>query len=392
MKKFSVVLSVALAVCLTAFTVGCNGGKEKDERPMLNEVVDFILEVEVGREVRILQLTDIQIIDATQRRYEDRLSQWAKDNWIPENLEDLAFRYMREAVDAVKPDLIVLSGDNVYGEFDDNGSMVEALVAEMDGYNIPWTFTFGNHDNETRKGVQATCDAYLKSSKCLFKRGDVEVIDGVEYYVAQGNGNFNIGITQGGKLTEVVWLMDSNGHTDSDRDQNMFSSQGLFEEQLEWFKNRNELLKKYNGGVSPKSIGFFHHPMRALGDAIQKYGYVSSKHDFFTPDGDYGNFTKVVIPENDDGDSGDMNKDAGCYIDQSYKFHNLLKEYGCEGWFFGHDHENNVSACYEGIRYTYGLKASLFDSYQSGDIGGTEILVGNGLKVRHVYTSYKTIL
>lgn len=359
---------------------------KKNQAPKLEDIVDFVLEVEEGRDVKILQLTDIQIIDSSQMRRPDRLNSSSITNWAPENLPNLAWKYTRRAVEAVKPDLIVLSGDNVYGEFDDNGTMVKALIAEMESYGIPWTLVFGNHDNETRKGVEWTCQQYINAEHCLFYRGDTEVIDGVEYLKAEGNGNFNIAITQGGKLTEIIWLMDSNGHTDSDRDQNMFSSVGLMPMQIDWFKQENELLKEYNGGTYPKSIGFFHHPMRAIGDGLQKYGYVSMKHAFYDENGDYGAFKQVKIPENAVGDCGAMKKDAGGYIDQNYQFHNLLKEYGCEGWFFGHDHENSASVMHDGVRYSYGLKASLYDSHVPTDIGGTQILVGKDpLRVSHVY-------
>lgn len=383
MKRILSVLTALLFV-----PAGLFGLSACEERPALEEAVDFVLEVEAGRDVKILQLTDIQIIDSSQMRTPDRLQSWSIENWKPENLPDLAWKYTREAVEAVQPDLIVLSGDNVYGEFDDSGTMLQALIAEMESYGIPWTLTFGNHDNETRKGVAWTCEQYIDAEHCLFTRGPVETADGREYFLTEGNGNFNIGIVQDGKLTEVVWLMDSNGHTDSDRDQNMYSSVGLMEGQIAWFQERNELLKAYNGGTYPKSIGFFHHPPRAFGDAIQKYGYVSSRHDFYDENGDYGNFKEFKIPENAEGDIGAMHSDPGQFIDSGYQFHNLLKEYGCEGWFFGHDHKNNASAVFEGVRYTYGLKASLYDSYQPGEIGGTEILVGeSGLRVRHVYTA-----
>ena len=369
-----------LAGVLT-FCGGCGKKGEEGSKPTLEEAVDFVLEVEAGREVKILQLTDIQIIDSSQQRYEGRLHEWSIEPWAPDKMPTVAWQYMRETVNAVKPDLIVLSGDNVYGEFDDAGTSLEALIAELDSYDIPWTATFGNHDNETKKGVAWTCEQYENSENGIFTRG---LKEGLE-----GNGNFNIGITQGGKLTEVVWLMDSNGHTDADKSQNMYSSVGLKEGQLAWFRERNEILKAYNDGVSPKSIGFFHHPMRAYGDGMQLYGYMSSRHDFYDEFGDYGTFSEIIIPENDKGDSGAMHKDAGQYIDGDYEFHNMLKEFNCEGWFFGHDHENNASVTFEGVRYTYGLKASKYDSYQDGEIGGTQILVGNGLKVSHVYAESK---
>ncbi len=370
---------VSLMICgaLIAVAGGC-GKLSSDERVKLENAVDFVLELPESRDAVILQLTDIQIIDSEQQRYPGRLPYFAEE-WKPENMDKLAFSHMREIVKRVKPDLIVLSGDNVYGEFDDKGTSLTALINEMESYETPWTLTFGNHDNETRKGVAWTCEQYEKAEHCLFKRGPIESV--------HGNGNFNIGIVQGGKLSGVVWLMDSNGHTDSDSDQNMYSTQGLFPDQIEWFESRCEKLREYNGGKSPRSIGFFHHPLRAFGDGLKQYGYVSGRHDFYAADG-AGDFKKIVVPENPYGDIGSMNKDAGSYIDLEYEFHGLLKKYGCEGWFFGHDHENNASVTFEGVRYTYGLKSSEYDSFISSVLGGTRITLGeSGLKVCHEFVS-----
>ena len=340
----------------------------------LNEVLDFVLEVENGRDVVVLQLTDIQIIDSSQARSPDRLTAADAAMWVPGNMEILAWSVMRQIVERVNPDLIVLSGDNVYGEFDDNGTVLTALIAEMESYKIPWTLTFGNHDNETKKGMEWTCSQYENAEHCLFKRGPIDKL--------HGNGNFTIGVKQGDKLSEVIWLMDSNGHTEQDESQNMYSSEGLFEDQIQWFEDTCLKLKEYNGGVMPASIGFFHHPMQAICSGMQKYGYVA------TP-----NFSRFLIPENTVGDSGCMNLD-GKYVDKSFTFHKLLKKYKCEGWFFGHEHRNNTSVTYEGVRYTFGLKASYYDSYENfsqsllerDEVGGTKILLGeSGLRVSHEY-------
>lgn len=389
MREFSkVIASLIMAIIGLYALIGCSqptSGVEENKK--LEDYVDFVLEIEGEGDVKVLQLTDLQIIDSSQCRREDRLLAWAKAEWAPENMERLAFAHMREVVKQANPDLIVLSGDNVYGEFDDKGTVLKALVAELDSYKIPWTFTFGNHDNETHIGVQATVDEYLKSEYCIFKRGPVETDEfGDSYFTVAGNGNFNIGITRGGKLVEVIWLMDSNGHTDSDKSQNMYSTVGLKENQIEWFSDGNDKLKEFCGGTSPKAIGFFHHPMRAFGDAMQKYGYVSSVHEFFDKNGDYGVFKEIEIPENDQGDSGCMHVDAGGYIDSDYTFHNLLKKYNVEGWFFGHDHLNNASAVFEGVRYTYGLKASEYDAFKNGEVGGTLITLGeNKMAVTQIF-------
>lgn len=394
-RVLSTLVAMLLPLGIGCGVVGCHSDTEEyDENNhggiKLEDCVDFVLNVDGGRDVKILQLTDLQIIDSMQQRTPDRLGEGQTEMWLPEKMYDLVWKYMREAVERVQPDLIVLSGDNVYGEFDDKGTTQSALIAELDSYGIPWTLTFGNHDNETRKGVAYTCEQYAQAENCLFRRGPVETVDGQERLLAEGNGNFNIGIVQDGKLTEVVWLMDSNGHTDNDPSQNMFSEVGLMSGQIEWFRERNELLKVYNGGTSPKSIGFFHHPMRAYGDAVKKYGYSSPNNKFWGDGNALKPFSPFEIPENDNGDSGAMLEDC-VYIDSSYTFHEMLKKYNCEGWFFGHYHKNSASAVYDGVRYTFGLKASLYDYHEPSMIGGTEIIVGESpLAVRHVYTQYKS--
>ena len=49
--------------------------------------MDFRIDVNHSNEIKILQLTDMQIIDATQQRYEGRLTPSAIEKWIPEKNE-----------------------------------------------------------------------------------------------------------------------------------------------------------------------------------------------------------------------------------------------------------------------------------------------------------------
>ena len=373
LKKVLSVVLISLIIPAWLFS-GCSSGAA------WNEVLDFVIETESSGDFKILQLTDIQIIDSSQCRTPDRLYENAKKLWAPDKMEVRAWRFIRDTVNQTNPDLIVLTGDNIYGEFDDAGTSLTALIEFMDSFKIPWTFTFGNHDNETYKGIEWTTEQYLSSEYCIFKRGDIENVD--------GNGNFNIGILQDGKLTEVLWLMDSNGHTYGDKDQNISSAKDITDSQYEWFTAQNERIKENNGGVSPKAIGFFHHPVRAVGDAMQQYGYVSAAHDFLDENGDYVSFKSVTVPENEKGDFGFMRIDPAYYLDSQYLFHDALIEYNFEGWFFGHEHENGCSAVFEGIRYTFGVKSSQYDSYPLNKLGGTVILIGeNGLRVSPYYSN-----
>lgn len=73
----------ALLAFLTAFSCVCLSGCG-EEKLALEEVVDFVLEVEAGRDVKILQLTDIQIIDSSQMRSPTRLNSRGVEMWKPE--------------------------------------------------------------------------------------------------------------------------------------------------------------------------------------------------------------------------------------------------------------------------------------------------------------------
>lgn len=65
---------MSVLTALLFVLAGLFGLSACEERPALEEAVDFVLEVEAGRDVKILQLTDIQIIDSSQMRTPDRCS------------------------------------------------------------------------------------------------------------------------------------------------------------------------------------------------------------------------------------------------------------------------------------------------------------------------------
>jgi len=378
MKKINNILCYIICTIMFFALTACNNVEQ--EKKELNEITDFVLDVEKGRDVKILQLSDIQIIDSSQMRTPTRLNAGSITNWAPERMEEVAFKFVRQVVERVQPDLIVLSGDNMYGEFDDNGTVLQALISFIDSFKIPWTLCYGNHDNESIKGVVWQSEQYINAEYCMFKRNN-DIVD--------GNGNFTVGITQGGELVQVVYLMDSHGCVASDSEEGVFTTPGIYENQIEWFDNISKNLVEYNDNKPVKSIGFSHHPLRAIGDGLQKYGYTSLRHNFYDADENAIKFSSVTIPPNNDGDFGTMLKDAGQLIDSDYSFFNLLKQYGVNGWFFCHDHENAISVMHEGVRLTYGLKSSQYDSYSRDLIGGTQITVGKyAFEVENVYYNY----
>ena len=368
-----------------------------DDTSDWNDTFDFVLNVEEGRDVKILQLTDIQIIDSSQQRYDGRLHTWSTEWWKPTKLYDVSFKYTREAVAASNPDLIVLSGDNTYGEFDDSGLMLQALIREIDSYGIPWTLTWGNHDNETYKGTVWMAQQYAASEYCRFTIEDSGIT---------GSGNFTVGVVQGGELTTAVFCVDSNGHTAltannpaSDANYVYTAGQGIQQDQINWIESELAAIKTANGGVAVESIGFTHHPLQGQKEGlVSKYGYA--------PTATGTQESPLVITDNNlastvtvqDGDFGTLYYEptwtdvAGVGGTTDLALHNVSKAGNLVGWFFGHIHWNNASVLYDGVRYTNGLKAGMYDDYEPTDVGGTLITIGQStsMTAEHLYTAYDT--
>ena len=242
---------------------------------VMNRKMDFVISVKEKREVRVLQLTDTQIIDSSQCRFNGRISLEAMQRWEKDQMENCLFKYIREAIRQANPDLILITGDIIYGEFDDSGTSLNAFIEHMDSYAIPWAPIYGNHDNETKKGAFWQNEQLLASKYCLFKKGDTD-----------GNGNYTIGIEQGGNIIRVFYMLDSNGcsnpaisgdrtsYTTNPNKDNLGkvkTSAGFADDQVGWMSNSMEAIKK----VSPDtklSVACHIQPAYFV-KAYEQYGY-----------------------------------------------------------------------------------------------------------------------
>lgn len=141
----------------------------KKQQKNLKQYVDFVVDIESGRDIVILQLTDPQIIDSAQVCDKSTSIFW-QPFWQPELTDERLFGDLGRIIEKTNPDLILLTGDLVYGRCDDAGTSFAKLADFIDGYGIPWAPIFGNHDNESNMGADWQ-SKYLESRKtvCLNK-------------------------------------------------------------------------------------------------------------------------------------------------------------------------------------------------------------------------------
>lgn len=311
--------------------------------------------------IKILQLTDTQVIDSSQCRFDGRLGKSEYDMWRPEFVEKRCYSYIREAIMKTNPDLIIMTGDLVYGEFDDSGKQFLEFVSFMESFGILWAPVFGNHDNEAKTGVEYQCNVLENAENCLFMRGNTD-----------GNGNYTVTLLCKGVPFRTLIMLDSHGCNNI--------APGIYDSQTEFcVRACNEIKEKY--GCLPPLFAGFHIATSNYVDASIEAGYEKAGED-----GLYGIGSDVPAKSGDFGHKYQrflkINKDTS--------FFDFFTKNGGDGIFCGHWHKINTSILYRGVRLTFGLKTGIYDSYNKNDVGGTLIsLNGSGrgeFSVRHIYS------
>jgi len=294
---------------------------------------------EKGKDFIILNLTDIHFSDYDIRAW-------------------MAFptiATIKKLVKRVKPDMITVTGDIVCGE--STVYAIKRFTGLMDSFGIPWAPVFGNHDAEGNCDYNYLADVMMKSRTCLLKKGDP----------ALGIGNYVVNIAEENpagspSIIHSLIFMDSN-------------KTHVSAMQTEWYKWAAKGICD-SCGKSVSSSVFFHIPL-----AEYQYAYDEAW------DGENG----VWRPGYDA--FGALNEKICCDRDQNGQpvnngfFAAVLETGTTKNIICGHDHMNDFSVVYRGVRLSYTLKAGKGSGYQPGFNGGTVISIGSGgsLALKHCF-------
>ena len=308
---------------------------------------DFVLNVEGNEPIRILQITDTQMIDHTQVR----LGNGAVTNAYADR-DRCIYDIVRYTVEQTNPDLILLTGDYVYGDYDDNGSLFREQTDFFDSLGIYWAVIFGNHDNDSdseyARWLEEGWDDWYGRKQCQYLEAATHCLFRTRAEVT-GYSNFSIAIKQNGEFVRTVFMLDTHGSHST--------AQEINATQLKWYKSVTASINEYAGKALPQFIGI-HVPLYAFNLAAQQYGYVA------------GTTPNIEIPANDNGDFGFIRQNPGT-MDKSMTVFNTFKQNGADAILAGHLHQNNSSILYEGVRLVFGTKSSRYDKYAEDLLGGT---------------------
>ncbi|MBQ9879791.1 MAG: metallophosphoesterase [Clostridia bacterium] len=291
--------------------------------------------------LKVMQLTDVHI----------------GGGWMSVKKDSMAINAVAAMITAEKPDFVVVSGDVAYpvpfqaGTFN-NKSGAKVFAELMENLGVYWTMCFGNHDTEAYSyySREDITKFYLEYPHCLLRAGDPGV-DGC------GNQVFSV-INSDGVITRSIVTLDSHSYTDGDFLGIKWFYDNIHQNQIDWYANEVKRINEQNKSAVaalpeekqeqyaslaenvPSSV-FFHIPLTEYRDAWNEYvanGYADTEN------------VKYCF-----GKTGEGGKVIYSGIHDDDLFETMLELGSTDSVFCGHDHLNNFSVLYKGIRLTYGM-------------------------------------
>ncbi|HOI47021.1 MAG TPA: metallophosphoesterase family protein [Bacilli bacterium] len=245
------------------------------------------------------------------------------------------YRLIRLAVEQEAPDLIVFTGDQTMSPM--NKRLYRNFARRMERLNTPWTFVFGNHDDEVNGSKLDLASIALRHSEQLIFQVGPKNITGV--------GNFLIhlkdSVTNDYRFT--LYFIDSNAHRTYVIDgQKKFWYDYIYEDQIAWYEAMVNQVSDHVGSLTP-SIAFFHIPLPEYLDVVDNESLIQTGVRKELPCAPYTN---------------------------TGMFAKMVELGSTKAVFVGHDHINDYTFVKEGITLGYG-RATGFNGY-----GGTSVEKG----------------
>lgn len=299
---------------------------------------DYFLDVDYKEDFTILQLSDIHL-------------------GMKDDLQE-HFNFMDLTIKDANPDMIIVTGDLFTFA---NKYTMESLFSFIDSYKVPWTITYGNHDEQVYFSMSYMSDRLNNfSSYCKF----IDYVDDDVY----GSANFCINLKQDNKTKFQLYVLDSNRYYYGD----YFGYDYIHEDQIKWYEGMVNYSTNLNSGMVLPSLAFFHIPLMEYKTAYDLYlnGSDEVTHIF----GD--NKESVSSPKFNSG-----------------LFDKMVELNSTKGIFVGHDHNNNSEIVYKDIHLTYGLHSTNRIYGDHDRLGGLTITIhdDNTFTTKRIYHTYDEV-
>ncbi len=248
-------------------------------------------------------------------------------------LEYATYQFIKDSVAELKPDLIVLTGDNISGGGSPTKTLAKFGIARFmsifEKAGVPVAAVFGNHDSEG--------PANKEDQMAMYQSYDCFV--GCEGEDLTGCGNYNLPIysADGEEMLYTLWMIDSltyNRQPEDDKDVAYYENdlEGyacVHKDQIDWYVKTSNELKEANGGNPVPSMAFQHIIVPEIFDVLAK----DKNGNWILPEGVDGELWETPCPPN--------------Y--SNGQFDAMVAQGDVVAMFFGHDHKNNFIINNQGI-------------------------------------------
>lgn len=282
---------------------------------------------------KILQLTDLHIGGGYLSINEDRF----------------AIDTISEMVHKTQPDLVVITGDLVYSRPNvtmsiSNLNSAKLIAKVMEKLDVWYTVTFGNHDAEyfASASREQLKTFFMNQKGCLMTDPNPEITGECNHFIKIRNDD--------GTINNTLVMLDSNSYPEK---MGKGGYDCIHDDQVKWYEQQMLRIAEEENGNN-KSLMFFHIPLPEYHKAWRLYqeGNPQVKYFFGTADENvsYSRYTSRI-------------------------FDKIVELNATKGIFCGHDHLNDFSVEYKGVRLTYGKSVDclLYAKNLSGHRGGTLI-------------------
>lgn len=275
------------------------------------------------------------------------------------------------ATEKEMPDLVVLTGDQIQGYSPcyraDAKNKVEACINSflepIVKRNIPFCFTYGNHDDDCKVDKKAQALMYRKHESCAVAEGS-DTFD-------EGTYSLKIKDSNNEKDIFALYIIDS-GKKEPDG-----SYSPVTKERIAWLRKQ----KKQNGYLP--ALLFQHIPVPEYYDVLKKCSrftkgrveaFKSRKNTFY------------ILPEEGREEKEFLGENAGAPEKNSGEFAEIKKDGDIIAMWVGHDHNNSFRRSLDGVDLGY-CQGAGFNTYGPGDRRGVRVFVLNETDLRN-YDTY----
>ncbi|KAK3313643.1 Metallo-dependent phosphatase-like protein [Apodospora peruviana] len=187
----------------------------------------------------------------------------AHGKYLPESAADpLTVDFIGRVLDVEKPDLVVLTGDQLHHDIPDSQTSLFKVVAPIIERSIPFTAVFGNHDSEGIHALSRTAQmAILQNLPFSLCGPGPEHVDGI--------GNFYLQVLApepSQRPLSTLYFLDSHGQIPSEIRNPDYDP--IKQTQIDWFKEASQALRKArekDDGFH-LSLAFLHIPLPEFRD------------------------------------------------------------------------------------------------------------------------------